>query len=875
MADLLAQLLLREELAPVREVEDALKRQVIEGGSLDTLLLEAGAIEEEPLLNALGRAYGLPAAGRDDINTIPPHIPRLFPLPFAETYHLVPYRLEGAQLGVLVNRPADAQLFARIRDRLSLTVEPTVTTEVRLHHAMARLYNTELQPRYRALLAKLDGPTALQTLPSTTSAGVAHVLSWGLATMRSEPTPQTKPESHRPGGVLARLAAASHRDAIVDILLEVMATTFEFAAMFVVHGEQVHGWRGADSNASERIARVSIPVSLPSVFQTIYATNGHYLGPLPANSINTRLIEELGRKPPRAAFLAPILVGGKLAAIVYADNGVRPVSSKRVASLLLVTHRAGMCLEALIRRKKASAKRLIAETNAEANAPVAKPVSDAGIEPSQTAVAIATEPSPIEPPPLVTAPATELTVLEDEDFDLLPEITSVVTPSPTPFASPDSIAPPPLPPRIPTPTVVMEVAVETPASDTWESVQVHTIDTKQDSTAFAVDASPDAATADFEKGLLQIAAQEQTHDELDDMVVGENQAEGAAASYVAFADIDETPEESVGDWEDVLVDTVAAERLTAKPVHPTVAVGAPPAVTWDHVIAEAEAAISLDTVRAPQQLEIAGTSLDERAILLDGLEATNPDVWRNSIEKLRELGTGIDDEIRARFPGTIGVDPFAPDVRLPPFSMTSGITAYIAARGTAAAAWVLPFLESDDRRQRLFAVYYLYAVYYPPAVELLARRLYDAEPKVRVLAADALRVYRHEAAYRRIVQGLRDHLKVPMADAQVATAQVLGQLREPSAVPSLIPLVVSTHPMVSRAAASSLAVVCGQAFGPDVTAWADWWQKNFNKPRDTWLADGMRHMDATVRRIATREYQLLSGRMDATDSGATPEPNRR
>jgi HEAT repeat protein len=183
----------------------------------------------------------------------------------------------------------------------------------------------------------------------------------------------------------------------------------------------------------------------------------------------------------------------------------------------------------------------------------------------------------------------------------------------------------------------------------------------------------------------------------------------------------------------------------------------------------------------------------------------------------------------------------------------------------------LPHLESNDRVKRFFAIYFLYAVRYPAALELLARRIYDSEPRNRYLAADALRTYRTEPAYRRIVQSLRDHLKVPVVEAQVATVQVLGQLRDPSCVPSLIPLVVSPRQALARASASALTVICTQAFGANVARWAEWWQTHFNKPREAWLVEGMRHDDPGIRRIAAREFQLLTGRPSPTSSSAIVE----
>src|SRR4051794_36479379 len=134
MSRRLAQSLIADGRVRSTEVEEALQRQVVFGGSLDTNLLEAGAIEEAPLLEALARAFALPAVGKDAIDAIGPHIPRLFPLPFAETYHLVPYKLEGTTLGVLVNGAPDGQLFERIRERLQLNLQPHITSEVRLHY---------------------------------------------------------------------------------------------------------------------------------------------------------------------------------------------------------------------------------------------------------------------------------------------------------------------------------------------------------------------------------------------------------------------------------------------------------------------------------------------------------------------------------------------------------------------------------------------------------------------------------------------------------------------------------------------------------------------------------------------------------------------
>jgi hypothetical protein len=948
VTDLYAQALLEHHVVTAEAVEEALQNQVVQGGSLDTNLLEKGVAAEADLLRMLGDVFSLPTAGRNDIDAIPPHVPRLFPLVFAETYHLVPYRLVGQNLGVLVNRPGGSVPIERIEERLQLNVKPTLTTEVRLHYAMYRLYGTELRPRFRDLLVALDGDEVL-TKAGNPSSPTSHMLTWGLPAGRVEP-PRSEGQRRQPirvAGLLGRLAAANDRDTIISILMEVVLSTFEFAAIFLVQGDRVNGWRGANPTETERVARISLPIQLPSVFQTIYATNGHYLGPLPANSVNTGLVEDLGRSPPRTAFLAPILVGGKLAAIIFADNGSRGVPSKRVSTLLLLCHRAGQCLEGLIHRRKAlgvppppqlaGAEKLTTD-NQEAPTQVAHGYYEPVVDPPQVfsdETSMHSEVAATPPlPPVETKPAngTDEAAEGGELVDELAEemqpavqigegapaapqmeenagigdepiaplqwgVTTGVETAPrigestraedaagaapqwgesadagaAPAAAPSAVArlgetaaidptervqliePPPLEP------VVSHDEVE--AKDPWQSVQLDNLDTSGVRGDFSEDASPEAATAAFARGVASVSPEPLPVSAPEPPI---------EKPYVAFADVDEAPGESVGEWEDVFVETLAGDRVDRE-AEEAPSSRAPPAVTWEDVIAEAENAPRLTAPAPSGPIEVAGTVVDEKEILLDSLQASEPEAWKTAVDKLSLLGSSLDDELKAAFPGAIRLDPFAPGVKLPPFSQCSGLTALLAARGAGAASVVLPFLESNEKSERFFAIYFLYAVPYPAALELLARRLYDAEPRNRFLAADALRTYRQEPGYRRIIQGLRDHLKVPVLEAQVATVQVLGQLRDPSAVPSLIPLVVSPRKALARASTSALTVICGQSFGAEVAHWAEWWQSHFNKPREAWLVEGMRHPDANIRRIAAREFQLLTGRTAPTDSGVTPE----
>ena len=808
MSRRLAQTLIIDEILSATDVESALQRQVVLGGSLDTNLLEIELVTEAQMLAVLGNAYTLPFAGRSEIDAIGAHIPRLLPVVFAETYHMVPLRLVDDTLHVLTDGAPDAQITERIRQRLQLNISPVVTTEARLHYAMQRLYNTELLPRFKALLNKLDGvavaPEPVHVAPPPSE----QLLSWGVSAARINVPAEGKLSGHDVRTMVARLNAAMDRDTIVEILLGFALAVFEFAGLFTVQGEVVHGWRSTDPEATRRLAQISTPLNLPSVFQTIYATQGHYLGPLPVNQANTHLLSDMGRAPPHAAFLAPVLVGGKVAAILYGDRGARGVSPKKVAALLVLVGRAGLSLENLIRQRKGTAAQMAQET-AQALPPPQLPAIPS-LSPEDDFSAVADLPDL----PLDSAPGMDRPI-----GVALGKSTLLPIPLPEPTAQPDGFA---------------GLAIDMDAM-----------------------APPEPEAAPAANPAHTTAAE-------------------ADAFYVAFADIDESPEGNLDDWEDVMVETVAEATkaaLGSKGAGKAArAGGGQLTVRWEDVVVEAHAASRIVPILS-RSVEMMGTVVDESDIWFDGLDADDPELRRSAIAKLLPLGSGIDAELTRRFPGRLRFDPLSQPTRPPPLAECSGILELLAARGADAAPLVRPLLEDAAPHTRYFAVYFLLTVADAASVEGLAKRLYDTEPRIRHLAIEALRRYNSEAAYRRVVQSLRDQLKLEARETQISAVQILGQLREPTAVPVLIPLVASPAADLVRGAASALAVISAQAFGTDLERWQTWWQANYNKPRAAWLLSGLAHANPTIRRVANTELQHLTGQVMPFDAEA-PEAER-
>src|SRR4029450_11672973 len=97
-------------------MEKAFQRQVIYGGSLDTILLEMNVLSEERLSQYLALASGLPPATREEINVVAPGAVTLVPRALAATHRIVPLTVQADALRVLVCDPVDMILLEDLAD---------------------------------------------------------------------------------------------------------------------------------------------------------------------------------------------------------------------------------------------------------------------------------------------------------------------------------------------------------------------------------------------------------------------------------------------------------------------------------------------------------------------------------------------------------------------------------------------------------------------------------------------------------------------------------------------------------------------------------------------------------------------------------------
>jgi hypothetical protein len=156
MPSRLSSLLVRDGLVGVKRMEKAFQRQVIYGGSLDTILLEMSLVPEERLIQYLALASGLPPAARNEGTVLDPAAAASITREMAERYRAVPVALEREAIRILVCAPLDLGELEDLADLLDRPLQPLITPEYRWNLVYAAAYGLDPPARFTTLARSLD-----------------------------------------------------------------------------------------------------------------------------------------------------------------------------------------------------------------------------------------------------------------------------------------------------------------------------------------------------------------------------------------------------------------------------------------------------------------------------------------------------------------------------------------------------------------------------------------------------------------------------------------------------------------------------------------------------------------------------------------------
>lgn len=398
MAIRLGDLLVQEGLITPAQLEEALKYQVIFGGKLGTNLIEMGVLEEEDVARALGKKFGVPVAAVDEIMAA--QALDALPREMIEKFGVVPIKLDGRRLTLLMSDPSDLKALDEIAFRTGLIVKPVVAAEVRVVLALEKLYDIARDRRYihvaKKVVPKRKGATELPppaVAPQRRSAPVAPPPSAATPPVvsatppsASSPVSASAAASAAADEALERLAAelslqkaepveeleeievleeicdnetvslylaeARDRDDVLDSLASYLSHEFPRCALFLVRGDIAHGWKASiDHKLLAGFDQVQIPLAETSVLKTVAEGRSFFLGPIPRAPFNSMFLQEIGGRVPETALLVPLLMMGRVVGIMYVD-GKGEELSERLFELQKLTAKAAMAFEILVLKNK-------------------------------------------------------------------------------------------------------------------------------------------------------------------------------------------------------------------------------------------------------------------------------------------------------------------------------------------------------------------------------------------------------------------------------------------------------------------------------------------------------------------------------------------
>lgn len=153
-------------------------------------------------------------------------------------------------------------------------------------------------------------------------------------------------------GVLMGLTQAHDRDGIAELVVNYAAQQFDRSALFLLKGGKATGWVAQCAKKPvTKFDLLEIPLTEPSVLNVVAESKSHYLGPMPVTHYNSRLVAALGGGNPTNNLLVPLMMMGRVVAILYVEGGnLRP--DQRLPDLQRLLGKASMAFEILILKSK-------------------------------------------------------------------------------------------------------------------------------------------------------------------------------------------------------------------------------------------------------------------------------------------------------------------------------------------------------------------------------------------------------------------------------------------------------------------------------------------------------------------------------------------
>ncbi len=144
MSQRLGDLLVKEKVITIEQLEQATKVQKETNCRLGSALVKLGFLTDEDVTNFLSRQYGVPAINLSYFE-IDPSVVKLIPFETAKRYQILPLSRVGASLTIAMVDPTNVFAMDDIKFMTGFNIEPVVASESSIIEGIEKAYGTTQQ----------------------------------------------------------------------------------------------------------------------------------------------------------------------------------------------------------------------------------------------------------------------------------------------------------------------------------------------------------------------------------------------------------------------------------------------------------------------------------------------------------------------------------------------------------------------------------------------------------------------------------------------------------------------------------------------------------------------------------------------------------
>lgn len=248
-------------------------------------------------------------------------------------------------------------------------------------------------------------------------------------------------------------------------------------------------------------------------------------------------------------------------------------------------------------------------------------------------------------------------------------------------------------------------------------------------------------------------------------------------------------------------------------------------------------------------------------VSVDALLRCDRDSCEREIERLLEVGEAALPALVQQFPGELWISrkhcrppyPWAGDV--------SAVARALVAFGRTAASYVVSLMRRDDDDVRFFATLVAADVRCPEIVPELSNRVLDQDKQIQSVAIAALpRFVGFHAEMHAALEFFRLKARATThapADRRAAVT-ALASCRDVTALNILLDLLGSPDDVLAGTAYDALVAITCQDFGGSQEDWGHWMRGNLSRHRVEWLIESLNHKDPYLRAHAGEELKEVT-----------------